>query len=93
MTRRNGGEGIISTGIGQDAGCHRLAGISNAIAVHVLHQINGDIGEVGFADIVRAVAVGVIPHRAVDGGIQRRSGEIVKKVCIGERGQIGDVKR
>ena len=94
MSGRNARERVSSVrASGQSAGHNRLARVGNAVAVHVLHQINFHIRKIGFADIVRAVAVRVIPHRTADGGIDRRRGNVIEEVRIRGRRQSGKVER
>ena len=62
----NTGEVVISINIGQNTTNHRLASISQAIRVHVLHKINGNIGQTGFASIICAIAIGIVPYRTAN---------------------------
>ena len=88
MAGRDAGEGIIAVRIRVDAGDYRLARISEAVGVHVLNKVNFNVGNARLANIVGAVAIGVIPHRAADGGIQRRGGNVLEEIRIRDSGQI-----
>ena len=82
------GEGKVAVGVGQDTASHRFAHVRNAVAVHIRYEFNHQVRDVGFPDVVGAIAVRVIPHLTVDGGIQIRRRNVIKEVvvvCGGQR--------
>ena len=82
MAGRDAEEGIIAGGIRGRAAHQWLAKVSLPVRVHVLEQLDRNVDDVGFADVVGAVTVGVTPHDTVDGGVDVRRRLIVEEVDI-----------
>ena len=82
--RRQVSKRVIAIGVRDRAGRHRFAGIHQPVAVQVLDQIDRHIRQAGFADIIGAIPIQVIRHRAAYAVIDRR--QVIVKIDIG----IGD---